>query len=540
MKFEDFLMQRSEDHQKRLELQAEGEFYQINGTDDLAKVAKLQEELEEEEKLNRVLQCSLHGPHLVRSCLSSMLPLEVQVLLAEITMVEEEIVCLERKIEELKLNLYQEKQQTRIWKLQQKQQQQGHFLCGLRSRKEFGRIKQSPRPLANFEFRNRRLIRERRASLGSVSESTFTSSTRRGSERSRQSLEENQHQSLVNEQVNMEKPNRISEELIKCLIGIFLKLNYRQSHLDSESSAMVSKLTLSCMRSKGFMPKNSFDCKTPLSLAEDNKSMLDPYGVLPDLHGAVRDVGPYKYFIHLTRSSLDMTHISHCHPTIEKLRFLMLKLCSVDLSLLTYKQKLAFWINTYNVCIMHAFLQHGLPSTPEKLLALMNKAVLNVGGIVLNALAIEHFILRHPCDLRNGALDEKEALLRCAYGLGYPEPNVTFALCRGSWTSPALRVYTAEDVVSQLEKAKVEFLEASIGVSCKKKIIVPKLLHWHMRDFADDVESLVEWIYSQLPRSGSLKQLIMECLNGDSKLPIAKMVEIQPYESEFRYLLPLE
>lgn len=102
-----------------------------------------------------------------------------------------------------------------------------------------------------------------------------------------------------------------------------------------------------------------------------------------------------------------------------------------------------------------------------------------------------------------------------------------------------LRVYTAEDVVSELEKAKVEFLEASVGVSCKRKIVVPKLLHCHMRDFADDVESLLEWIYSQLPRSGPLKLSIMECLNGDSKLPIAKMVEIQPYESDFRYLLPL-
>lgn len=93
--------------------------------------------------------------------------------------------------------------------------------------------------------------------------------------------------------------------------------------------------------------------------------------------------------------------------------------------------------------------------------------------------------------------------------------------------------------MSELEKAKVEFLEASVGVSCKKKIVVPKLLHCHMRDFADDVESLLEWIYSQLQRSGPLKLSIMECLNGDSKLPIAKMVEIQPYESDFRYLLPL-
>lgn len=93
--------------------------------------------------------------------------------------------------------------------------------------------------------------------------------------------------------------------------------------------------------------------------------------------------------------------------------------------------------------------------------------------------------------------------------------------------------------MNELERAKVEYLEASVGVTSKKRIVVPKLLQWHMRDFADDMESLLEWIYSQLPRSGSLKRLIMECLDGETKLPINKMVEVQPHESEFRYLLPL-
>lgn len=101
-----------------------------------------------------------------------------------------------------------------------------------------------------------------------------------------------------------------------------------------------------------------------------------------------------------------------------------------------------------------------------------------------------------------------------------------------------LRVYTAENVVNELERAKVEYLEVSIGITSKKKIVVPKLLHWHMRDFADDIGSLVEWTYSQLPRTGTLKRGIMECLSGDTKAPLAKMVEIQPYEAEFRYLLP--
>lgn len=102
-----------------------------------------------------------------------------------------------------------------------------------------------------------------------------------------------------------------------------------------------------------------------------------------------------------------------------------------------------------------------------------------------------------------------------------------------------LRVYTPNEVVNELGKAKVEYLEASVGVTSKRKIIVPKLLQWHMRDFADDMESLLEWIYSQLPRSGSLKRLMMECLNGETRSTRTKMVEIQPYEFEFRYLLAL-
>ncbi|KAF8397481.1 hypothetical protein HHK36_016398 [Tetracentron sinense] len=525
------LINRGVEQQKRLDLEEE--------------VVKLQAELDEEQKLNRVLQCALKGPVVSSPSLRSLLPLQVQVLLAELAMVEEEIICLERKVEELKLRLYQEKKQTKEWEMQQPQyqqwpqRQQKHLLCGIGSGREFTDLEHVLIINNRADFRSQRLMRERKASLGSASNIQSMSSTRSNdeiAERSRRRNGKIRNQSLLDEE---EKPNRLSEELIKCLIGIFLKLN-RISAIDCDGSATVPKLTLSCINSKGFISKTSFNFKAPPFFSDDNKSYLDPYSTVSDLDGTIRDVGPYKKFMQFTRNSLDMSCVSECcFPDMGKLRVLMHKLCTVDLSFLTYKQKLAFWINIYNACIMHVFLQHGLPSTPDKLLALMNKAALNVGGIVLNALAIEHFILRYPCDSKNGAMDEKERLLRHAYGLGYPEPNVTFALCRGSWSSPALRIYTAEDVVNELGRAKVEYLEASVGVTSKKKIVVPKLLQWHMRDFADDMESLVEWIYSQLPRFGSLKRLIMECLNGDTRSPIAKIVEIQPYESEFRYMMPL-
>lgn len=42
------------------------------------------------------------------------------------------------------------------------------------------------------------------------------------------------------------------------------------------------------------------------------------------------------------------------------------------------------------------------------------------------------------------------------------------------------------------------------GVLSKKKIVVLQLLQWHMKDVTDDNESLKEWIYSKLSRSGTM------------------------------------
>jgi hypothetical protein len=118
-----------------------------------------------------------------------------------------------------------------------------------------------------------------------------------------------------------------------------------------------------------------------------------------------------------------------------------------------------------------------------------------------------------------------------------------------------VRVYTAEEVSSELEAAKVEYLERCVRVAGARRkktkskagaaaatIVLPKLLHWHMRCFADDVESLLEWVHSQLPRATrapELKRAIRELLHrGRPPMP-EKMVEIEPYDADFRYLLPL-
>ncbi|KAK4351680.1 hypothetical protein RND71_030993 [Anisodus tanguticus] len=469
-------------------------------------------------------------------------------------MAEEEIVWLERKVDVLKLKLYREKELAERWEMLQLKQvhQQEH-------QRLISKPLPPPRPdrsQNNQQLRKQyRIRKERRASVGSSidfhvisSPVNLTEDTVESSSRSFRRCRRQYSQPADIETEN-EMPNKLSEEVIKSLINIYLKLNKASLESTKRSSTATAIVKQSLISSK--KSKSSFICSktstttvadAPMFLFNDYASNLDPYGILLDTDGSHREIGSYKNFIQVSRTSLNTSHISECLLEMGKLRIMMQKLSNVDITCLTYKQKLAFWINVYNICIMHAFLQHGLPSTVEEQLSLVNKAAINVGGIVLNALAIEHFILRRPRDAEHGLTDDNEIFLRNAYGLEYPEPNVTFSLCRGSWSSPALRIYRPDEVVNELERAKMEYLEASVGVTSKKKIVVPRLMQWHMKDFADDMESLVEWMYSQLPSSCSLKRSMMDiCLGAGEKksLSLAKMIEVQPYASEFRYLLPL-
>lgn len=123
----------------------------------------------------------------------------------------------------------------------------------------------------------------------------------------------------------MEKPNKLSEELIKCLTGIYLRLN--QASYQIKPPTIIPKHTRSTSKSKGFMSKSSFtSCTSPLFSWDDSStSHLDPYGILQDLDSTVitRDVGPYKNFLHITRTSIDTSLLAECRPNMRKLRFVL-------------------------------------------------------------------------------------------------------------------------------------------------------------------------------------------------------------------------
>ena len=106
--------------------------------------------------------------------------MQVQVLLSELVMVEEEIYLLERKVDELTMQLYQERAQGRELDIRHQKRvwQQNHLLCEARNFRSVLNDRRSRSQ--NYEVsRKERVNGERRASLSSASYNrtwSFTSS----------------------------------------------------------------------------------------------------------------------------------------------------------------------------------------------------------------------------------------------------------------------------------------------------------------------------------------------------------------------------
>ncbi|KAK1313078.1 hypothetical protein QJS10_CPA06g02116 [Acorus calamus] len=159
-------------------------------------------------------------------------------------------------------------------------------------------------------------------------------------------------------------------------------------------------------------------------------------------------------------------------------------------------------------------------------------------GHLLNAMTIEHFILRLPYNskcLYPRGVKTDEMTMRSLFGLDWPEPLVTFALSCGSWSSPAVRVYTESQVEDELEIAKRNYLQAAVGISsANNKLAIPKLLDWYLLDFAKDMEALIDWVCLQLPTD--LRKEALGCLERGRETA-SQFVQVIPYEFSFRYLL---
>lgn len=120
------------------------------------------------------------------------------------------------------------------------------------------------------------------------------------------------------------------------------------------------------------------------------------------------------------------------------------------------------------------------------------------------------------------------------YVIEASEPLVMFALGCGMHSSPAVRVFTADNVQEQLQKSMKDYIQASIGISDNGKLLVPKLLHSFARGIVED-SLLVDWICRYLTPD-QVTIVRDSTTQKKQRLLGVRSFSIIPFDSRFRYL----
>ncbi|XP_077233573.1 uncharacterized protein LOC143875872 isoform X2 [Tasmannia lanceolata] len=333
-----------------------------------------------------------------------------------------------------------------------------------------------------------------------------------------------------------ETPNRLSEDVIKCIAAIYCKLAEPPLVHHALSSSPSSSLS----STSEFSSQNRGDMWSPHCRKESSfdAQLENPLQV----EGLREFSGPYSGMVEVLCICRDSQRLSDVEHMLQNFKSLIQRLEKVDSREMKNEEKLAFWINIHNALVMHAYLVYGIPQNNLKRGSLLLKAAYNVGGRTVSADTIQSSILgcrtQRPGQWLRTFFSQRMKFKSGddwqSYAIEHPEPLLHFALCSGSYSDPVVRIYTAKRVFQELEVAKEGYIQVTITISKEQKIVLPKILESFAKDSSLSSRTVGDVIQHHLPVT--LLNTLQQCQQGRPQ----KNIEWVPHNFSFRYLLSKE
>ncbi|XP_022744487.1 uncharacterized protein LOC111295288 [Durio zibethinus] len=217
-----------------------------------------------------------------------------------------------------------------------------------------------------------------------------------------------------------------------------------------------------------------------------------------------------SYAIFEAYVSEDGRHVDYrsIHGSEEFARYLRIvqELQRVGVQDMPREEKLAFFINLYNMMAIHAILVLGHPAGQLERRKLFGDFKYVVGGCTYSLSSIQNGILRGnqrpPYNLLKpfGVKDKRSQV-----ALLYSEPLIHFALVCGTRSGPALRCYSPVNIDEELMDAARDFVRAGglIVDLCGKVAYASKILKWFSVDFGKNEVEVLKHVSNYLEPTDS-------------------------------------
>jgi hypothetical protein len=175
---------------------------------------------------------------------------------------------------------------------------------------------------------------------------------------------------------------------------------------------------------------------------------------------------------------------------------------SFDLrSLKERAQRLAFWINIYNIAVIHGVIELGLEKSVKEVSRFFDRVTYEIGGLQFTLNEMEHGILRSnrkpPYRLLR-PFGRKDS--RLEFAIVPLDPRIHFALVCGAHSCPPISFYQADQIDFQLQVAALSFINSpQVKILPQEEtILISKIFKWYQADFGSGPEGMLNVILNFL------------------------------------------
>ena len=167
-----------------------------------------------------------------------------------------------------------------------------------------------------------------------------------------------------------------------------------------------------------------------------------------------------------------------------------LKLVDVTDPLLSKNERVAFFINIYNLGVLHGFIEHGPPKWMISKYFFFNRVGYQIGPDHFSLNDIENGILRGNrrgmTDICGSPFSTSDRRLNATVE-GPVDFRIHFALNCGAISCPPISAYESKKLDKQLDLAAKSYMQHNMNFDAKNKVVtLPELVSWYKNDFGEN------------------------------------------------------
>jgi len=190
-------------------------------------------------------------------------------------------------------------------------------------------------------------------------------------------------------------------------------------------------------------------------------------------------------------------------PVWQHFKVMVAQLQEADLKNLSREQRLAFFINIYNVLVIHGTVVRGVPDSMYSRYRFFSTVSYMMGGDTYSLNDIENGMLRNNrksmATLYMKPFSSNDQRLN--FSINPVDARIHFALNCGAKSCPPIKTFSSDEVDVQLDLATRSFLENDEGIKIEEEsntVYLSQLFNWYQVDFGNNKEEMLDWIAGHL------------------------------------------